>query len=246
LIFWVAAVFLLPVSPIWPPRRPFLPYGRPNLALAGILVTIFTTSLKYISTQAHKDLYRWVWRVAEFLMKFYCIFQSVCRQTIFLTICHHSVKLWEITYQLFFIHSVHFNILFWPNIRVKQVLYRLLFRPEGFNKTFLQVSYVKIRFWKSEKSQLLQTHATRCVTPIMFSTKVDGQCGELTTVIGLSWQHLQRSTCCGEIFCKSRVWIKLQREFGDTWNSLHCYSIGCFQCFDTVGCAPGRASGLYE
>jgi len=38
LIFWVAAVFLLPVSPIWPPRRPFLPYGRPNLALAGILV----------------------------------------------------------------------------------------------------------------------------------------------------------------------------------------------------------------
>jgi len=43
-IFWVAAVFLLPVSPIWPPRRPFLPYGRPNLALAGLLVkkTIFT------------------------------------------------------------------------------------------------------------------------------------------------------------------------------------------------------------
>jgi len=39
LIFWVAAVFLLPVSPIWPPRRPFLPYGRPNLALAGILVS---------------------------------------------------------------------------------------------------------------------------------------------------------------------------------------------------------------
>ena len=38
MIFWVAAVFLLPVSPIWPPRRPFLPYGRPNLALAGILV----------------------------------------------------------------------------------------------------------------------------------------------------------------------------------------------------------------
>jgi len=41
LIFWVAAVFLLPVSPIWPPRQPFLPYGRPNLALAGLLV-IFT------------------------------------------------------------------------------------------------------------------------------------------------------------------------------------------------------------
>jgi len=40
LIFWVAAVFLLPVSPIWPPRRPFLPYGRPNLALAGILVFV--------------------------------------------------------------------------------------------------------------------------------------------------------------------------------------------------------------
>ena len=39
MIFWVAAVFLLPVSPIWPPRRPFLPYGRPNLALAGILVS---------------------------------------------------------------------------------------------------------------------------------------------------------------------------------------------------------------
>jgi len=38
LIFWVAAIFLLPVSPIWPPRRPFLPYGRPNLALAGLLV----------------------------------------------------------------------------------------------------------------------------------------------------------------------------------------------------------------
>jgi len=38
LIFWVAAVFLLPVSPIWPPRRPFLPYGRTNLALAGLLV----------------------------------------------------------------------------------------------------------------------------------------------------------------------------------------------------------------
>ena len=38
MIFWVAAVFLLPVSPIWPPRRPFLPYGRPNLALAGLLV----------------------------------------------------------------------------------------------------------------------------------------------------------------------------------------------------------------
>ena len=38
LIFWVATVFLLPVSPIWPPRRPFLPYGRPNLALAGPLV----------------------------------------------------------------------------------------------------------------------------------------------------------------------------------------------------------------
>ena len=27
-------------SPIWPPRRLFLPYGRPNLALAGILVYI--------------------------------------------------------------------------------------------------------------------------------------------------------------------------------------------------------------
>jgi len=40
LIFWVAAVFLLPVSPIWPPRRPFLPYGRPNLALAGLLVLV--------------------------------------------------------------------------------------------------------------------------------------------------------------------------------------------------------------
>ena len=38
MIFWIAAVFLLPVSPIWPPRRPFLPYGRPNLALAGLLV----------------------------------------------------------------------------------------------------------------------------------------------------------------------------------------------------------------
>ena len=38
MIFWVAAIFLLPVSPIWPPRRPFLPYGRTNLALAGILV----------------------------------------------------------------------------------------------------------------------------------------------------------------------------------------------------------------
>ena len=38
MIFWVATVFLLPISPIWPPRRPFLPYGRPNLALAGLLV----------------------------------------------------------------------------------------------------------------------------------------------------------------------------------------------------------------
>ena len=38
LFFWVADVFLLPVLPIWPPTRPFLPYGRPNLALAGILV----------------------------------------------------------------------------------------------------------------------------------------------------------------------------------------------------------------
>jgi len=25
-IFWVAAIFLLPVSPLRPPRRPFLPY----------------------------------------------------------------------------------------------------------------------------------------------------------------------------------------------------------------------------
>jgi len=40
LIFWVAAIFLLPVSPIYPPIRPFLPYGRPNLALAGLLVKI--------------------------------------------------------------------------------------------------------------------------------------------------------------------------------------------------------------
>jgi len=40
LIFWVAAIFLLPVSPIWPLRRPFLPYGRPNLALAGLLVYV--------------------------------------------------------------------------------------------------------------------------------------------------------------------------------------------------------------
>ena len=38
MIFWVAVVFLLPVSFIWPPRRPFLPYGRPDLALAGLLV----------------------------------------------------------------------------------------------------------------------------------------------------------------------------------------------------------------
>ena len=38
LIFWVAAVFLLPVSPIRSPRRPSLPYGQPNLALAGLLV----------------------------------------------------------------------------------------------------------------------------------------------------------------------------------------------------------------
>jgi len=40
LIFWVAAVFLLLVSPIWPQRQPFLPYGRTNLALAGLLVKI--------------------------------------------------------------------------------------------------------------------------------------------------------------------------------------------------------------
>jgi len=45
LIFWVAAVFLLPVSPIWPPRRPFLPYGRPNLALAGLLVNAFIMTI---------------------------------------------------------------------------------------------------------------------------------------------------------------------------------------------------------
>ena len=37
MIFWVTAVFLLPVSPIWPLRRPFLPYGRTNLALLGFL-----------------------------------------------------------------------------------------------------------------------------------------------------------------------------------------------------------------
>jgi len=42
LIFWVAAVFLLLVLPIWPPRRPFLPYGRPNVALAGLLVYMDT------------------------------------------------------------------------------------------------------------------------------------------------------------------------------------------------------------
>ena len=41
MIFWVAAIFLLPVSPIWPPRRPFLPYGRPNLALLGFLLYIY-------------------------------------------------------------------------------------------------------------------------------------------------------------------------------------------------------------
>jgi len=52
LIFWVAAVFLLPVSPIWPPRRPFLPYGRPNLALAGILVQ-FTTALTITKSQSN-------------------------------------------------------------------------------------------------------------------------------------------------------------------------------------------------
>ena len=46
MIFLVAAVFLLPVSPIWPPRRPFLPYGRPNLALAGLLVKICDQAYK--------------------------------------------------------------------------------------------------------------------------------------------------------------------------------------------------------
>ena len=49
MIFWVAAVFLLPVSPIWPPRRPFLPYGRPNLALAGILVNFGSLGPNHIS-----------------------------------------------------------------------------------------------------------------------------------------------------------------------------------------------------
>ena len=48
MIFWVAAVFLLPVSPIWPPRRPFLPYGRPNLALAGLLVCYILVHDKYL------------------------------------------------------------------------------------------------------------------------------------------------------------------------------------------------------
>ena len=44
MIFWVAAIFLLPVSPIWPPRRTFLPYGRPNLALLGFL-SFFAASI---------------------------------------------------------------------------------------------------------------------------------------------------------------------------------------------------------
>jgi len=62
LIFWVAAVFLLPVSPIWPPRRPFLPYGRPNLALAGILV-LYVLSLSvfivsYVIASNHMFTYK--------------------------------------------------------------------------------------------------------------------------------------------------------------------------------------------
>ena len=50
MIFWVAAVFLLPVSSIWPPRRPFSPYGRPNLALAGILVGYAQRTVGYRPT----------------------------------------------------------------------------------------------------------------------------------------------------------------------------------------------------
>jgi len=39
-IFWVAAIFLLPVSPLRPPRRPFLPYFcpySPAIATNGIV-----------------------------------------------------------------------------------------------------------------------------------------------------------------------------------------------------------------
>jgi len=52
LIFWVAAIFLLPVSPIWPLRRPFLPYGRPNLALAGLLFG--KTTHTHTHTHSHR------------------------------------------------------------------------------------------------------------------------------------------------------------------------------------------------
>jgi len=34
-IFWVAAIFLLPVSPLRPPRRPFLPYFCPYRPAIG-------------------------------------------------------------------------------------------------------------------------------------------------------------------------------------------------------------------
>ena len=55
MIFWVAAVFLLPVLPIWPLRRPFLPYSRPNLALAGLLVR-FPYS-PWVQSKVYVDLY---------------------------------------------------------------------------------------------------------------------------------------------------------------------------------------------
>ena len=44
MIFWVAAVFLLPVSPIWPPRQPFLPYMY-VVSVAVLSVAVFSVAL---------------------------------------------------------------------------------------------------------------------------------------------------------------------------------------------------------
>jgi len=79
------------------------------------------------------------------------------------------------------------------------------------------------------------TRATRCVTPVVLYTNVDARdqyvINRRWSSVELSWQHLRRSMCRGDIF-KTRVWDKVTFSYtnnpGEIPPELYSSSISCY------------------
>ena len=73
-IFWVAAIFLLPVSPLRPPRRPFLPYFCPYSPAIGTMVQVDFLAANHVrivglcgQTRAHRAVIFAIAQLSYFL-----------------------------------------------------------------------------------------------------------------------------------------------------------------------------------